>query len=203
MTDNQLFTEERAAYFPMSLPNQVIGKCVPMSHYFEVEDTLEPLVFPANVNVDRWFKLPSDRRDAKHRLLTLQRATHQETIVFYDGEQAIGYSSGRMTSASEFMMNDTGILPDYQGKGIYSAFLKQYVTFLHDCGYERIVSYHSPTNSAILIAKLKAGFNIAGMELREHGGASVKLVYFTHQDRFEAFENVHSLESPTRSNKHD
>lgn len=195
MTDSyHLFAEEREKHFPMDLPHGIIGQQVRMQDFFDVEDALEPIIFPDNDRVKRWFNLPEERREQKKRLYTLQRMTHQEAVVFYDGEQPIGYSAGRMTGASEFMMDDTGILPAYQRKGIYSAFLKLYLPYLCDIGYERVASYHSPTNRAVLIAKLKAGFNIAAMELREHAGASVKLVYFFHQDRLLAFEDVHSLE---------
>lgn len=195
MTDSRnLFAEEREKYFPMQLPQGIVGKQVTMQQQLDVEEMLEPLVFPENDRAKRWFSLPPERREEKERLYTLQRMSHQEAVIFYDGDTEIGWSAGRMTGASEFMMNDTGILPAYQRKGIYSAFLKLYLPYLGDCGYERIVSYHSPTNRAVLIAKLKAGFNIAAMELRERGGASVKLVYFLHQDRLLSFEDVHSLD---------
>ncbi len=195
MTDTRnLFSEERETHFPMQLPEDIIAKQVEMQEFFDVQDALEPIIFPENDSVKRWFSLPSERREAKKRLYTLQRMSHQEAVVFYAGDTAIGYSAGRMTGASEFMMDDTGILPDYQRKGIYSAFLKLYLPYLCDIGYERVVSYHSPTNRAVLIAKLKTGFNIAAMELREHAGASVKMVYFLHQDRLLTFEDVHSLD---------
>lgn len=196
MTDSHhLFAEEREKHFPMELPQGIIGKQVRMQEYFDVEDALEPLVFPENERIKRWFSLPSERREEKKRLYTLQRMSHQEAVIFYDVDKAIGWSAGRMTGASEFMMDVTGILPEYQSKGIYTAFLKLYMPYLQDCGYERVASYHSPTNRAVLIAKLKAGFNISAMELRELGGASVKLVYFLHQDRLISFTDVHSLEN--------
>ena len=196
MTDSRnLFAEEREKYFPMQLPVGIIGKQVTMQEFFDVQDALEPIVFPDSEQSKRWFSLPSERREAKKRLYTLQGMSHQEAVIFYDGDKAVGYSAGRMTGSSEFMMDDTGILPEYQSKGIYSAFLKRHMPYLRDCGYERVVSYHSPTNRAVLIAKLKAGFNISGMQLREHAGASVKLVYFLHQDRLLSFEDVHSLDA--------
>lgn len=195
MTDKQNpFADECEQHFPMQLGNSIIAKQVDIQTYSDFADVLEPQIFPDAEQIKRWFKLPDDRRKDKERLLTLQRLGHQDTIIFYDKDEAIGFSTGRMTGATEFMMNDTGILPAYQAKGIYSSFLKRYIPYLRDCGYERIVSYHSPTNRAVLIAKLKAGFNISGMALREHAGASVKLVYFLYEDRLLAFEDVHSLD---------
>ena len=165
-----------------------------METYFEIEDSLEDVIFPPNSSISRWFNLPPERREQKRRLYTLQRLTHQQAVIFYDGEKPIGWSVGRMTGASEFMMDVTGLLPEYQNKGIYMAFLQKLMPYLRDIGYERVISYHSPTNRAVLIAKLKAGFNIVAMELREHAGASVKLAYFLYPDRLLTFEDVHSLQ---------
>jgi len=193
MTDT--FSEQKKTHFPMELPNGIIGRNVALETYFDVEDTLEPLIFPENDRTARWFSLPVERRDdRKQALFALQRQTHLDAVVFYDGKEAVGWSAGRMTGAMEFMMDVTGVHPDYQSKGIYTTFLKKYLAYLRDVGYERVISYHSPTNRAVLIAKLKAGFYIAGTEFREHAGATVKLAYLLHQDRYETFEDVHSLQ---------
>lgn len=193
MTDP--FTTQKSHHFPMQLPHGIIGRSVEMQTYFDVEDALEPVIFPENEITARWFNLPAERRDERKKaLFALQRNTHQDAVVFYTGDKAIGWSAGRMTGASEFMMDVTGIHPDYQSKGIYTAFLRVYLPYLRDVGYERVVSYHSPTNRAVLIAKLKAGFIIAGTEFREHAGASVKLVCHLHEDGYQTFENVHSLQ---------
>jgi len=189
------FIAQKEKHFPMHLPNGITGKNVDLQTYFDVEDTLEPLVFPENERTARWASIPAERRDERKRTLSLlQRQTHLDAVVFYDDDTPIGWSAGRMTGALEFMMDVTGIHPDYQSKKIYQTFLKKYLAYLRDIGYERVISYHSPTNRAVLISKLKAGFYIAGTEFREHAGASVKLAYLLHQDRYEAFEDVHSLQ---------
>lgn len=190
-----MFDEQRAQHFPMILSDGIVAKSVPLKTYFDVEDTLEPLIFPENERTTRWFNLPPERRDErKKQLFALQRQTHLDAVVFYDDDDAIGWSAGRMTGASEFMMDVTGVHPDYQRKGIYTGFLQPYMRYLRDVGYERVISYHSPTNRAVLIAKLKAGFIITATEFREHAGASVKLTYYLHEDRYTAFEDVHSLQ---------
>lgn len=192
---NEYFVEAKKHHFPMALPHGVIARNVNLETYFKVEDALEPIIFPENSRTDRWFNLPPDRRDErKQTLMALQRSTHQDAIIFLHDDHAIGWSAGRMTGASEFMMDVTGIHPDYQSKGIYTGFLKRYLLYLRDIGYERVISYHSPTNRAVLIAKLKAGFIITATEFREHAGASVKLTYFLHPDRYMTFEDVHSLQ---------
>lgn len=196
----ELLSEIKTQHFPMQLPHGVTARNVDMPTYFAVEDALEPRIFPENEATSRWFTLPEARRDERKRLLSdLQRNTHQDAVVFYTREIPIGWSAGRMTGATEFMMDVTGILPSYQNKGIYRHFLKLYLRYLRDVGYERVISYHSPTNAAVLIAKLKAGFVIAGTEFREQAGASVKLVHFLHSDRYERFGDVHSLQPQLRN----
>lgn len=196
-----LFQEQKQAHFPMTLANGIIARNVDLETCFAIEDALSPLIFPENERTSRWFSLPPERRDErKEALMALQRTTHQDAIVFYDEDEAIGWSIGRMTGSSEFMMDDTAIHKDYQRKGIYVSFLRLFLPYLRDIGYERVVSYHSPTNRAVLIAKLKAGFVVTATEFREHVGASVKLAYFLHEDRYKAFEDVHSLDSHEYSN---
>jgi len=124
-----MFDIERNQHFPLELPQSIQGQIVPLETYFEVEDALEPQVFPDNPNIQRHFSIPHERRQAGQRLSNLQRQTHQETIVFYDDNIPIGWFAGRMENASEFLMDVTGILPTYQGKGIYSAFLKAYLPY--------------------------------------------------------------------------
>ncbi len=193
MTDG--FEDAKAKHFPMPLPAGVVGRNVPLTTYFDVEDGLEPTIFPQHDVHNRWFSVPTDRRNERRQALSaLQGGTHQDAVVFYADDNPVGWSAGRMTGASEFMMDVTGMHPDYQRKGIYAGFLRLYLPYLRDIGYERVVSYHAPTNRAVLIAKLKAGFVIAGTEFREHAGASVKLVYFLHEDAYRAFEDAHSLQ---------
>jgi len=191
---NSIFPAHATTHFPLQLPHGVEGRLIDLTTYFEIEDRLEPLVFPEHPNLERHFSTPADRQNNSRQLSALQRQTHQEAIAFYVGDEVIGWAAGRMENASEFLMDVTGIVPSYQGKGIYSAFLKSYLPYLRDVGYERVISYHSPTNRAVLIAKLKVGFVIRGMMFRENAGASVQLVYFFHEDRFRAFEDAHSLQ---------
>jgi|GEM_PF-4531020 len=91
------FVEQKAHHFPMQLAGGIIGRIVDMPTYFAVEDALEPLIFPEHPNIGRWFNLPQERQDdRKKELSALQRATHQEAVVFYEADTAIGWSAGRM-----------------------------------------------------------------------------------------------------------
>lgn len=48
---------------------------------------------------------------------------------------------------------------------------------------ERVTVITHTNNRAMLIANLKAGFSLVGMENHESGGAMVKLAYHLHDDR--------------------
>ena len=44
-----------------------------------------------------------------------------------------------------------------------------------------------------MIAELKAGFNIVGLELHEAHGPLVKMAYLVHDDRRDSFQAVFSM----------
>ena len=84
-------------------------------------------------------------------------------------------------------------IPSYRRLGLYTAFLKQWLPYMEALGYERVTTTHHPNNRAILIAELKAGFDIVGLELHESHGLSVRMAYFVHNDRRRGFEDVFSM----------
>jgi GNAT superfamily N-acetyltransferase len=109
---------------------------------------------------------------------------HMEHLLFYNAEDTpIGWFLGETDDILSFYMRNTAFLEPYRGQGIYSSFLTRLLAYLKDLGYERIVSHHRGTNRAVLIPKLRAGFEICGFEVHERYGALVKLVYFLHDDR--------------------
>lgn len=105
-------------------------------------------------------------------------------FLLYDGERPIGWHFGFQRSALEYFMANTGVLPAYQGRGIYSAFLKFAVGRIGAEGFQFITSIHHCDNNAVLVPKLKAGFLLQAMGyliqpmlLEANHGAMVQLVY--------------------------
>lgn len=94
-------------------------------------------------------------------------------------------------------------MPVYQRKGIYSAFLDRFLRYLYTLGYERVVSNHQTNNRAVLIAKLKAGFNITAVNLDERWGAQVELTYLFYEDRQRGYERAFALEPRERPIIHE
>jgi RimJ/RimL family protein N-acetyltransferase len=90
-------------------------------------------------------------------------------------------------------MRNSGVVPELRRKGIYSAVTSSVLDHVREIGYERVVSHHVPNNRGVLIAKLKLGFNIEGIELDDRWGPLVKLVHYLQPGGQEGFERTFSL----------
>ncbi|MDX1993197.1 MAG: GNAT family N-acetyltransferase [bacterium] len=188
-----MFEQQRAAYFPVELPGSVVARPVDYETYAPIRKALFDQVFPHWNSLPR-YQLPPERRAKVARLTKLFRKAHHERFVFYDDDTPIGWSMGHMDDPITFRMNNSGLLPDYRRWGIYTAFTRRLLDYLKTLGYERVTSYHHPTNRAVLIAKLRLGFNLSGHWLNEDGGAVVRLTYYFYEDRFQAFERAFGME---------
>jgi RimJ/RimL family protein N-acetyltransferase len=188
-----MFEQQRTAYFPVELPSGVIARPVDYETYAPIRKALFDSVFPHWSTLPR-YQLPPERRAQVVRLTKLFRKTHHERFVFYDSDTPVGWSMGHMDDPITFRMNNSGLLPDYRRRGIYTAFTRRLLDYLKALGYERVTSDHHPTNRAILIAKLRLGFNLSGQWLSEDGGAVVRLTYYFYEDRFQGFERAFGME---------
>lgn len=113
----------------------------------------------------------------------LAGARHLHFLIL-DGDEPVGWHYGFQRSELEYFMANTGILPDYQNRGLYSAFLKFIVQHAADLGFQYLTSIHHSDNNAVLVPKLKAGFVLQAfgyliqtMLLEANVGPMVQLVY--------------------------
>lgn len=105
-------------------------------------------------------------------------------LLLYENDTPIGWHYGFQRSELEYFMANTALLPAYQGRGIYSAFLKYAVGRILEEGFQYITSIHHADNHAVLVPKLKAGFLIQAfglliqpMLLESNYGTMIQLVY--------------------------
>lgn len=190
-----MFEQIRDQYFSVELMPGVTAKAVDGKTIQQVWAEISGKVFSSLTELGN-YAMPKERRERAKRLYEVAGTRHLEQIVFYNAEgEPIGWSSGAMIDASTFFMAYSGILPDYQRQGIYTAFLTHFLRYLHALGYERVTSNHFMNNRAILIAKLKAGFYITGIVLDERYGGQVSLTYFFYEDRRQGFARAYSLEA--------
>ncbi|MFK7601190.1 GNAT family N-acetyltransferase [Deinococcus sp. SM5_A1] len=92
----------------------------------------------------------------------------------YAAEELIGWSFAYQQSERAAYMADTGILPEHQGRGLYTRLLPHLLATFRAAGYTLVQSHHRATNNAVIIPKLRAGFFIQGLNLYE-GGMSVPM----------------------------
>ena len=71
--------------------------------------------------------------------------------------------------------------------GIYSEFMKLLIEQTKKQGYLTLTSSHALNNNAVIIAKLKMGFFITGMEQTINFGPGVCLAYFQDEEMKNAY----------------
>lgn len=127
--------------------------------------------------------------EKKKSLLDNAGKLQRLNILVYHNNNVIGWMWGRQADHETFAMVNTGILSEYQGKGIYKALLEKLLIMLKDMGYEVVKSHHFINNNRVLLAKLKQGFVITGFEVSETFGTLIRLSYFYSEKRKELYNS--------------
>ena len=188
---DEVIANSREKFFPMSLPENIVARCVDSSELFDIYNKHVNEIFPPRSFDNE--AINEGLRDRVERLAPLRKRyklLHSEYILFFNELNApIGWMFGETQDQITFYMRNTAFLKSYQNKGIYTAFLKGLLKYLKCIGYEKVTSHHLGTNKAVLIPKLKLGFDICGLELHETFGANVKLVYMFYDGRKNVYHN--------------
>lgn len=98
-------------------------------------------------------------------------------------EEFVGWHFGFQETALRFYMCNSAILPAHRNKGLYKSLLSRVIEIVEEKGFQEIYSKHMPTNNAVIVPKLKAGFCITSMQLDDIFGVLVHLTYFPHKVR--------------------
>ena len=185
--------ETRKQFFPIALPSGVVVRSMDPTAAQEPIGAINHLIFPPGFKQALGlFATPEARHERLEPLRKRHARASPEWMVFYSKEEPIGWFYGYMEDEETFFIDTIGLVPAFRGRGIYTAFLRQWIACLRAMGYERLTTSHHPNNRAALIADLKVGFDIVGMELHESHGPWVKMAYHLHEDRRQAFERVFS-----------
>ena len=182
----------RAQFFPMTLPAGVVGQWVDRANVAtEIQELNRQIFHPHEL---RLFQVPSERQPGVRHLQQSYTPSQPECILFFtDARLPVGWFYSYCEDATTTFIDTIGFLPAYRGRGLYSAFLPKYLAYAAALGYERVTITHHPNNRAIMIAELKVGFDIVGLELHESHGPLIKLAYFMHPDRRDGFERAFSM----------
>ena len=181
-----------AQFFPMTLPAGVIGQSVDRATVATEIQELNAQIFGRHEL--RLFHVPPERQSVAQLLQRSFIRSHAKCVVFYtDAHLPVGWFYSYREDATTTFIDTIGFLPAYRGRGLYSAFLPKYLAYAAALGYERVTTTHHPNNRAIMIAELKVGFDIVGLELHESHGPLIKMAYFMHTDRRDGFEHAFSM----------
>jgi len=109
-------------------------------------------------------------------------------LLYYCKDEVIGWHRGYQENIDTFYMQNTGILPAHQNKGVYSKSLPFILNLLKKAGMQKITSKHIVSNNPVIVSKLKAGFCISGFEISDKYGMMLNMVYFFNPKRKEVFD---------------
>lgn len=175
---SELAEGKRSEFFPVKYKEFII-EFSERKKFYKEQDKIFSKIFPSASG----YKLSQNEKTNLIPCFNEYEKIHTERFLIKCGGKVIGWCEGEMDDFETFYMRNTGILPDYQNKGIYTEFLKIFEKYIFSLGYARISSHHSPTNASVLSLKLKAGFVIVGQEIHERWGVLIKLVKFSSKKR--------------------
>lgn len=109
------------------------------------------------------------------------------SLLVYDGDTLVGWSVGNQTESDGFYMRNSAVFPQYRRQGVYSEMMRRMIERITAMGFQRIISRHHCSNNAVIIAKLKHGFMISGIEVTDIFGTLVQLTYYPNEKRRDVF----------------
>jgi ribosomal protein S18 acetylase RimI-like enzyme len=126
-------------------------------------------------------------RQRLHQLRTGLPQPRMLRIGAYDEGVLVGWSVGRFHKEGTFTIDNSAVLPPYRRRGLYTIMAREMIRAVSDTGAQVIHSLHRADNNPILIAKLKLGFVIAGMQFSEEFGLLVRTVFHLDPARRDYF----------------
>jgi ribosomal protein S18 acetylase RimI-like enzyme len=128
--------------------------------------------------------MPSPEEQARADALRQDLPRQQRVRIGAFAQGAlIGWTQGWFESSGAFYVSNSAVLPEYRRHGVYAALALALREHVAARGCNVIHSTPRATPNAVLIAKLKLGVVIAGMEYTEELGMLVKLVCHLYPER--------------------
>lgn len=118
---------------------------------------------------------------ASHELGRVLGKVFALRIGAYQGDRLVGWSHGFQDGSDSFLMSSSAVLPAYRRRGLYTKLVGAVLERTRAVGFQIIHSKHGLNNNPVLIAKLKIGFTIAGLEISDLHGALVHLRYLLNE----------------------
>lgn len=157
--------------------------------YWELHDKALRAFFPREVFFDFWSPRDGAEKADKTRLGQAMGGHRLEDFwVVRDGEQVAMMGCGHQVDDRVYRMWHSHVHPEYRKRGLYKDYLRRMLAYTAELGFRAVTSEHAPSNNAVLVAKLSAGFRIAALELNAAAGPSLCLRYFHDPVELAAYE---------------
>jgi ribosomal protein S18 acetylase RimI-like enzyme len=98
-------------------------------------------------------------------------------IAAFRAEALVGWTYARPDGVQHLHMINSGVAPAERRKGVYSQLVQRTIEHAKSHCYISILSRHTASNNAVIVAKLKLGFFVSGFEYSEVYGPLVRLTY--------------------------
>ncbi|WP_437806980.1 GNAT family N-acetyltransferase [Sorangium sp. So ce1078] len=157
--------------------------------YWALHDAELRRHFPPEVFFNLAALSGEDGKRARARL-TASEGGHRlaDFWVARDGERVVAMFAGHQKDAETYRMWHSIVHPDHRKRGLYGEIVRRVLAYTRELGFDYVVSEHAPSNNAVLIAKLKAGFRIVALELDAAVGPGLNLRYFHNEAHLRAYE---------------
>lgn len=110
-------------------------------------------------------------------------------IGAFDGDTLVGWTFASAEGGSLLTMVNSGVAPSHRRRGIYSALAQRVLDHATARGCVAVLSRHSASNNAVIIAKLRLGFLVSGFEYSEVYGPLVRLTYLVGELRRSLYQD--------------
>lgn len=146
--------------------------------------------FPPDALFLREDLLAPERRSARERVGASEgaRPLADFWVVYAPDGTVAGMFSACQRTGDTFELAHVTMHPDHRGRGLYAELLDRVIAYAQELGFAMTVSEHAPSNNAVLIRHLKAGFRLIAMEIDPAHGMSVRLAYFHEPALLKAYE---------------
>jgi len=132
----------------------------------------------------------------KEKIQVRQHAEQRRELMLgiYKDSEAIGWHRGFSTDPETFYMQNTAVLKEHRGLGLYTRVLEVVFELVKAEGFQVITSKHHPNNPAVLVPKLKKGIIISGCEFHEKFRFLIELKFFFDEQRRKDYSKSLGLE---------
>lgn len=177
------------AFAPLTERGYQLERVADSATYWTLHDQHLGADFPPEIFFDLRATRSAAERAATEGVLAARgdRSLADYTMVHHGG-QVVAMFSGEQRDRGVYRMWHTHVRRTHRRQGLYRQILASTIAYTGALGFDTLTSEHAPSNNAVIIAKLGAGFTIHALEIDPLAGLSLVLRYYHHPADRAAYE---------------